>query len=139
MYSARTGSFKRMLGRTRVAFGWGCPEKVDTMLGPMQNRGQEVSMRKRRRFSREFKLEAVRQLQQGRQLVDVGRELGVNPTVLRRWQDQVVVDPATAFPGNGRQRSEEAELQRLRKEVAQLRLERDFLKKAAAFFARESA
>ena len=112
---------------------------METMLGLIQNRGREVSMRKRRRFSREFKLEGVRQLQQGRHLVDVGRELGVDPTVLRRWQDQVVVDPATAFPGNGRQRSEEAELQRLRKEVAQLRLERDFLKKAAAFFARESA
>ena len=96
-------------------------------------------MGKRRRFSWEFKLEAVRQLQQGRQLVDVGRELGVDPTVLRRWQTQVGVDAATAFPGHGRQRTEEAELQRLRKEVAQLRLERDFLKKAAAFFARESA
>ncbi len=94
--------------------------------------------RARRRYSREFKLEAVRQLAEGRQLTQVGRELGVDPSVLRRWKEQVDLDPATAFPGNGQPRSEEAELTRLRKEVAQLRLERDFLRKAAAFFAKES-
>lgn len=92
----------------------------------------------RRKFSREFKLEAVRQLASGRQLAQVARELGVDAQVLRRWKDQVDVDPASAFPGNGQVRGEEAELQRLRREVAQLRAERDFLKKAAAFFARES-
>ena len=92
----------------------------------------------RRKFSREFKLEAVRQLASGRQLAHVARELGVDAQVLRRWKDQVAVDVATAFPGNGQARGEEAELQRLRREVAQLRAERDFLKKAAAFFARES-
>ena len=95
--------------------------------------------RARRRFSREFKLEAVRQLVAGRQLTQVARELGVDPTVLRRWKDQVNVDPASACPGNGQPRADEAELVRLRREVAQLRLERDFLKKAAAFFARQSA
>ena len=87
--------------------------------------------RARRRFSREFKLEAVRQLAVGQQLTQVARELGVDATVLRRWKGQVDVDPASAFPGNGQQRAEEAELVRLRREVAQLRLERDFLKKAA--------
>ena len=92
----------------------------------------------RRKFSREFKLEAVRQLASGRQLTQVARELGVDAQVLRRWKDHVEVDPATAFPGNGQARGEEAELQRLRREVTQLRAERDFLKKAAAFFARES-
>jgi transposase len=92
----------------------------------------------RRRFSREFKLEAVRQLETGSRLADVARALGVNATVLRRWQGQVTVDPATAFPGNGRVARAEDELQRLRKEVVQLRAERDFLKKVAAFFAKES-
>jgi transposase len=91
----------------------------------------------RRRFSREFKLEAVRQLTTGRRLADVARELGVDAQVLRRWADQVKVDAATAFPGHGRAPREEAELQRLRKEVAQLRAERDFLKKAAAYFAKD--
>jgi transposase len=92
----------------------------------------------RRRFSREFKLEAVRQLQAGSRLADVARALGVNPTVVRRWEAQVKVDPATAFPGNGRVAREEDELQRLRKEVIQLRAERDFLKKVAAYFTQES-
>lgn len=92
----------------------------------------------RRRFSREFKLEAVRQLTRGRRLADVARELGVDAQVMRRWVGQVAVDPSTAFPGNGRARHEEAELQRLRREVTQLRAERDFLKKVAAFFAKEA-
>ena len=60
-------------------------------------------MRKtRRRFSREYKLEAVRQLTAGKRLADVARDLGVDAQVLRRWQEQVEVDPVTAFPGNGR-------------------------------------
>jgi len=92
----------------------------------------------RRRFTREFKLEVVRQLASGRRQADVARELGVDAQVIRRWQDQVKVDLATAFPGNGRRAREEDELQRLRREVTQLRAERDFLKKAAAFFAKTS-
>ena len=92
----------------------------------------------RRKFSREFKVEAVRQLEAGRRLAEVARELGVHATVLRRWKDQVAVDATTAFPGNGRMREPEEELRRLQRENAQLRAERDFLKKAAAFFAKES-
>ena len=92
----------------------------------------------RRRFSKEFKLEVVRQLASGRRQADVARELGVDAQVIRRWQGQVKIDPGTAFPGNGRRAREEDELQRLRKEVVQLRAERDFLKKAAAFFAKGS-
>lgn len=71
----------------------------------------------------------MRQLVNGRQLALVARELGVDAQVLRRWKDQVRVDAATAFPGNGRLRGEDAELQRLRREVVQLRAERDFLKR----------
>ena len=91
----------------------------------------------RRRFSREFKLEAVRQLASGRRQADVARELGVDAQVIRRWADQVKIDLTTAFPGNGRAPREEAELQRLRNEVAQLRAERDFVKKTAAYFAKD--
>jgi len=92
----------------------------------------------RRRFSRELKLEAVRQLVAGLRLADVARALGVDAQVVRRWRDQVRVDPATAFPGNGRAPAEEAELQRLRREVTQLRAERDFLKKVAGYFAKDT-
>ncbi len=92
----------------------------------------------RRKFSREFKLEAVRQLEAGRRLAEVARDLGVHATVLRRWKDQVGVDVETAFPGNGRLREPEEALRRLQRENAQLRAERDFLKRAAVFFAKES-
>lgn len=95
--------------------------------------------RARRKFSREFKFEAVKQLLGGRQLTAVARELGVDPTVLRRWKEQVDIAPESSFPGNGQQRAEEKEIVRLRRELAQVRLERDFLKKAAAFFARETS
>ena len=91
----------------------------------------------RRRFSREFKMEAVRQLATGLSLAQVARELGVDAQVIRRWKDQVTVDPVTAFPGNGQARTEANELERLRREVVQLRAERDFLKRAAAFFAKD--
>ena len=93
---------------------------------------------KRRTFSREFKLEAVRQLEGGRRVSELARELGIQETVLRRWRKEMAVDEETAFPGNGRRLEPEDELERLRKEVAQLRMERDFLKRAAAFFAKES-
>jgi hypothetical protein len=59
-------------------------------------------------------------------------------SVLRRWMREATVAPATAFPGNGQQRAELAEIATLKKEVAKLKAERDILKKAAAYFAREA-
>ncbi len=95
--------------------------------------------RSRRRFSREFKVEAVRQvLDGGSPLAQVARELDVSASVLRRWKQQFEEDPSEAFPGNGRMKAEDDELRRLRKEVVRLRQERDFLKKTAVFFAGES-
>lgn len=61
----------------------------------------------------------------------------VHETVLHRWVKQAVADPKHAFPGQGQMRPEQAEIDRLRKEVARLRAERDILKKATAFFARD--
>ena len=93
----------------------------------------------RRRFSREFKVEAVRQvLENGRPLAQVARELDISASVLRRWKQQVAADSAEVFPGNGRMKAEDEELRRLRREVVRLRQERDFLKKTAKFFAGES-
>ena len=59
-------------------------------------------------------------------------------SVLRRWMRELAEAPTSAFPGQGQMRSEQAEIAALRKEVARLKAERDILKKAAAFFARES-
>ena len=98
-----------------------------------------MAIRKRRRFSREFKVEAVRLVLTERvSVAQAARDLGVHANVLRNWVRAHRADPAHAFPGNGQQKPEDAELTRLRREVAHLKMERDILKKAAAYFAKES-
>lgn len=93
----------------------------------------------RRKFSREFKIEAVRLVtDRSVAVAQAARDLGVAESVLRRWMRELTVAPATAFPGNGQMRADLAEIAALKKEVARLRAERDILKKAAAFFAREA-
>jgi len=114
-----------------------------------------------KRFTAAFKAEAVRvmhaRLATGLTLQRISEELEVGPDQLRGWAKQVAGAPPgisadEIFPGGGRRRSyepaatlppsptesPEAELRRLRREVERLRQERDFLKKAAAFFAKES-
>jgi transposase-like protein len=114
-----------------------------------------------RRYTPEFKVEAVRLMHDrfaaGATLQRVSEELEVHPDQLRNWAKQMQAAPRGAtpqevFPGAGRRRSydpelrpvapparnPEEELARLRRENERLRLERDFLKKAAAFFAKES-
>ena len=66
------------------------------------------------------------------------RDLGVHENVLRKWVKDWQADPRQAFPGQGQMKPEQAELDRLRREVAKLKAERDILKKAAAYFARGS-
>jgi transposase len=93
----------------------------------------------RRQFSREFKLEAVRLVKErGVSVAQASRDLDVHENVLRKWMREQASDPQRAFPGQGVMKPEQAELDRLRKENAKLRMERDLLKKAAAYFARES-
>lgn len=102
--------------------------------------------RARRAFSAEFKVEAVRLLRERRalgvSLAQIGRELEVRPDVLRRWARQVEDRAGRAagevFPGNGKLPNAEEEVRRLQREIAVLRQERDFAKKAAVFFAKES-
>jgi len=93
----------------------------------------------RRRFSREFKVEAVKLvLERGVTVSQAARDLDIHVNVLRGWVRAHREDPAHAFPGEGQQKPEAAELTRLRREVARLKMERDILKKAAAYFAKES-
>ena len=93
----------------------------------------------RRQFSREFKLEAVKLVKErGVSIAQASRDLGVHENVLRKWVRDVAADPVHAFPGQGQMKPEQAEIERLKKEVAKLKMERDILKKAAAFFAKES-
>jgi transposase len=93
----------------------------------------------RRKFSREFKIEAVRLIRErGVSVAQAARDLDLHENMLRRWVKEMAGDPAQAFPGNGQMKPEQLEIDRLRREVAKLRAERDILKKAAAFFAREA-
>ena len=92
----------------------------------------------RKKFSREFKLEAVNLVKdRGVSIVQASRDLEINHNMLRRWVKELGADPQHAFPGLGQMKPEQLEIERLRKEVAKLKAERDILKKAAAYFARE--
>jgi transposase len=97
-------------------------------------------MRTRRTFNREFKLEAVRLVRErGVAVAQAARDLGVHDNVLRRWVLEQATDPQQAFPGRGQMKPEQAEIEHLKKEVIKLKMERDILKKAAAYFAKESS
>jgi transposase len=88
----------------------------------------------RRKFDEPYKREAVRFLEEtGRPLAAVARELGVSEQALSRWRQKYGTGTGEAVSP-----SEAAELQRLRREVEILRQERDFLKKATAYFANPS-
>ncbi|MGD9850055.1 MAG: transposase [Nitrospirales bacterium] len=94
-------------------------------------------MQKRRRFSKEFKREAV-QMTRGADVsvTHVAADLGLHAHVLNRWCREQEQDGPRAFRGQGIPRDEE--LVRLKRELACVKRERDFLKDAAAFFAKES-
>ncbi len=93
----------------------------------------------RRKFTREFKLEAVRLIRgRGVSYVRASQDLGVHVSQLRDWVKRFSDDPQHAFPGHGQMKPEQAEIARLQREVAKLKAERDILKKAAAYFAKES-
>ena len=96
-------------------------------------------MERRRKFTREFKLEAVRLIKErGVSYVQASQDLGVHVSQLRNWVKALADDPQQAFPGHGQMKPEQQEIARLKREVAKLKAERDILKKAAAYFAREA-
>ena len=92
----------------------------------------------RRKFTREFKLEAVRLIRdRGVSVAQASTDLGVHASQLRSWVKKFAEDPEHAFPGNGQMNPEQFEIARLKREVIKLKAERDILKKAAAYFAKE--
>lgn len=98
-----------------------------------------MERRKRTTFTKSFKQEAVRLLEQsGRPGAEIARELGIPRNQLYKWQEQMRAKGADSFPGSGRQSGEAALLRELRRENARLQEEVAILKKAAAYFARES-
>jgi transposase-like protein len=98
-------------------------------------------MKKRQSFTREFKLEAVRLLEQGNKpAAEVARELGVRRNQLYKWQEELgTKGKDEAFPGRGRRSGAAAELDKLKRENERLREENAILKKAAVYFAKESS
>jgi transposase len=83
----------------------------------------------RRRFSREFKVEAVKLVRdRGVSVAQAARDLGVHENVLRKWAKEFGSDPVQAFPGHGQMKPEQQEIERLRREVQKLKAERDILK-----------
>lgn len=89
-------------------------------------------------FSREFEREAVELVtKRGVSAAQASRDPGIHATVLRRWVWAAAVDGPAAFPGNGKLKPEQEEIMSLRREVSKLKAERDILKKAAAYFAKD--
>ena len=94
-------------------------------------------MQRRRKYTEEFKREAVAMANQsGVTLKQLGEELGVNPNQIGRWRRELEDSKSKAFPGQDRSRDEEVTA--LKRELARVKKERDFIKEAAAFFAKES-
>ena len=94
---------------------------------------------KRRTYTKQFKIDAVKLItEQGYNVSEAARNLDLHPNLLRRWKEQLNNDKVQSFPGKGHMISEKEELNQLRKENKRLRMEHEILKKAAAFFAKES-
>lgn len=96
-----------------------------------------MTRKDRKRYSREFKLEAVRMANEsGKPVAEVARELDISVHHLYRWRDQAAKEGDKVFPGHGKTNSQD-ELTMLRRENVRLREERDILKKSLIFFAKD--
>lgn len=97
----------------------------------------EVAMG-RRKFTREFKLEAVKLVtERGMRATQVAKDLDIGPNVISRWVREAKADKQQAFPGRGVMKPDEAEVARLRRELAKVKAERDILKKAIGSFVKD--
>lgn len=92
----------------------------------------------RRKFTKEFKEEALRLVMEGgKRAKDVGENLGIRPDLISRWKHDVRTKGTEAFPGKGKRSPKDEEFHQLQKELADVRMERDILKKAVAIFSRQ--
>jgi transposase-like protein len=110
---------------------------VDTPKGAKMRQELFMAKRKRRAFTAEFKADAVKLVRAGRSVPEVARELDLTDTALREWVKRAEVDVGKGPPG-ALTTPEREELTKLRREVKRLQMERDILKAAATFFAKES-
>lgn len=95
-------------------------------------------MSERRKYTKQFKLDAISLVnEQGYSCSDAAKSLGINTNVISRWVREVSTEKENAFRGNGTLTTEQLEIRRLKEEVRRLIMEKDILKKATAFFAKE--
>jgi transposase len=94
---------------------------------------------KRRQFTREFKLQVVREVDAGKPMSQVAREHQINPNTVAKWRKQLRQYPQTAFAGQGRAYTDEARVAELERMVGRLTMENDLLKKALALLAEQAA
>ena len=94
--------------------------------------------KERRTFSREFKLNAVELSYSRANIKELAHELDVRPELIYRWRSEFASYQGTSFPGNGNPKltEQESEISRLKKELAEMRMERDILKKAVRIFSK---
>jgi len=86
--------------------------------------------KKRKQYSKQFKIDAVKLItEQGYKVSEAARSLGIHEGVLRRWKQQLTSDDKQSFPGNGKMSPEKEELIRLRKEIKELKMEKEILKR----------
>ena len=87
-----------------------------------------------KKYSREFKIEAVQLLRAGKSQVQIAKDLGISEGSLLNWKKQLEAEPVNAFPGKGNMLPQDAELRRLQRENEKLKMEKEILKKAIAMF-----
>ena len=93
--------------------------------------------KRRKKYDRQFKIDAVSMVVNGeRSVADVARDLGIKADALYRWKRELSDEKDGAFPGKGRLGPQEEELRRLRRELEQVKEDREILKKALGFFSK---
>jgi transposase len=96
-----------------------------------------VEKRTRRKFGKEFKIEAVKLVtERGMKVTEVSRDLGISKELLYRWKNDYETSGNNSFPGEGKLKPEDEDLRKLRRELANVKEERDILKKAIAIFSK---
>jgi len=91
----------------------------------------------RRKYDKEFKLNAVRLITtSGQRITEIARDLGIDPNMLHRWRNEFKGEGTDAFPGKGKLTPQDEQLRRLERELRNVTEERDILKKALGIFSK---
>ena len=98
-----------------------------------------LKLRTRKKYSQEFKLDAISLvLDQGYTRAEAAKNLGISAQILGRWVKEYQQDAGNAFRGNGKLTTNQEEVRQLKAQIKRLEMERDILKKATVFFAKET-